>query len=78
LDPTGSDDEEDHGVKSSSVDIWEDADYLALLKEGVMPADVDIEEGKRIRKGQTPIAGRSSNCSSRVCMYPNLRRGCFW
>jgi hypothetical protein len=50
LDPTGSDDEEDHGVKSSSVDIWEDVDYLALLKEGVMPADVDIEEGKRIKK----------------------------
>ncbi|CAK9856367.1 unnamed protein product [Sphagnum jensenii] len=50
LDPTGSDDEEDHGAKSSSVDIWEDTDCLALLKEGVLPITVDIEEGKRIRK----------------------------
>jgi hypothetical protein len=50
LDPTGSDDKEDHRAKSSSVDIWEDADCLALLKEGVLPAAVDFEEGKRIRK----------------------------
>jgi hypothetical protein len=50
LDPTGSDDEEDHGVKSNFVDIWEDTDYLALLKEGVLPAAVNIEEGKRIKK----------------------------
>jgi hypothetical protein len=50
LDPTGFDDEEDHGVKSSFVDIWEDTDCLALLKEGVLPAAVNIEEGKRIKK----------------------------
>jgi hypothetical protein len=50
LDPTGSDDEEDHGAKSSSVDIWEDTDCLALIKEGKLPAVVDIEESKRIRK----------------------------
>ncbi len=50
LDPTGFDDEEDHGVKSSSVDIWEDTDCLALLKEGVLPAAVNIKEGKRIKK----------------------------
>ncbi|CAM6004345.1 unnamed protein product [Sphagnum balticum] len=34
LSPTGPDDEEDHGVKSSCVDIWEDTGCLTLLKEG--------------------------------------------
>jgi hypothetical protein len=78
LDPTGSDDEEDHGVKSSSVDIWEDTDCLALLKEGVLPTAVNIEEGKRIKKGQAPIAGRSRNFSLKSYWCPNLRRGCLW
>jgi hypothetical protein len=50
LDPTGSDDKEDHGMKSSFVDIWEDTDCLALLKEGVLPVVVNIEEGKKIKK----------------------------
>jgi len=47
---TESNDEEDHGVKSSYVDIWEDTDCLTLLKEGVLLDAVDFEESKRIRK----------------------------
>jgi hypothetical protein len=50
LSPTGPDDEEDHGVKSSCVDIWEDTECLTLLKEGVLSDAVDLEESKRIRK----------------------------
>jgi hypothetical protein len=50
LSPTESNDEEDHGVKLSCVDIWEDTDCLTLLKEGVLPDAVDFEESKRIRK----------------------------
>ncbi len=50
LSPTESDDEENHGVKSNCVDIWEDTDCLTLLKEGVLPDAVDFEESKRIRK----------------------------
>jgi hypothetical protein len=50
LSPTESDDEEDHGVKSSCVNIWEDTDYLMLLKEGVLPDAVNFEESKRIRR----------------------------
>jgi hypothetical protein len=50
LNPTRPDDEEDHGVKSSYVDIWEDTECLTLLKEGVLLDAVDLEEGKRIRK----------------------------
>jgi hypothetical protein len=50
LGSTESNDEEDHGVKSSYVDIWEDTDCLTLLKEGVLLDAVDFEESKRIRK----------------------------
>jgi hypothetical protein len=48
--PIEYDDEEDHGRKSSCVDIWEDTDCLMLLKEGVLPDAIDLEENKRIRK----------------------------
>ncbi len=50
LSPTESDDEEDHGVKSSCVDIWEDTYCLTLLKEGVLPDAIDLEECKKIKK----------------------------
>jgi len=50
LSPTESEDEEDHEVKSSCVDIWEDANCLMFLKEGVLHDAVDFEGGKRIRK----------------------------
>jgi len=50
LSPIESDDEEDHGVKSSCVDIWEDTNCLTLLKEGVLLDVVDFEKSKRIRK----------------------------
>jgi hypothetical protein len=50
LSPTESDDQEDHGVKSNCIDIWEDVNYLTLLKEGALPDAVDLEESKRIKK----------------------------
>jgi hypothetical protein len=50
LSPTESDEEEDHGVKTSCVDIWEDTDCMTLLKEGILPDAVDFEGIKRIRK----------------------------
>ncbi len=50
LSPTESDDEEDHGVKSSCVEIWKDIECLTLLEEGVLLDAVDLEESKRIRK----------------------------
>ncbi len=50
LNPTKPDDEEDHGMKSSCTDIWEDIECLMLLKEGVLSDAVDFEESKRIRK----------------------------
>jgi len=50
LSPTQSEGEEDHEVRSSCVDIWEDADCLMFLKEGILPDAIDYEEAKRIRK----------------------------
>ncbi len=50
LSPTEPDDEEDHGMKSSCANIWEDTKCLMLLKEGVLSDAVDFEESKRIRK----------------------------
>jgi hypothetical protein len=38
------------GVEARSVDIWQDATCLELLKEGQLPDTVDLEEGKRARK----------------------------
>jgi hypothetical protein len=49
LSPIESDDEENHGVKSSCIDIWEDTACLTLLKEGVLPDAIDFES-KKIRK----------------------------
>jgi hypothetical protein len=50
LSPTESNDEENHGVKASCTDIWEDIACLRLLEEGVLSDAVDLEESKRVRK----------------------------
>jgi hypothetical protein len=50
LSPTDSEDEEDCEGKTNYMDIWEDADCLTLLKEGVLAATVNPDESKRIRR----------------------------
>ncbi len=50
LSPTNSFEEGNQGVRSSSIDIWEDTDCLTLLQQGTLPDAVGVEEGKRIRK----------------------------
>jgi hypothetical protein len=50
VDPTGSREEDDCGVETKRTDIWKDATCLALLREGVLPNTIDLEEGKRARK----------------------------
>jgi hypothetical protein len=50
LSPTESNDEEDREVGVRCIDIWKDAVYLGLLKEGILPDTVDLEESKRARK----------------------------
>jgi hypothetical protein len=44
------DEEAKYGVKGKEPDIWQDSTCLALLKEGVLPNVVELEEGKRARK----------------------------
>ncbi len=72
LSPTESDDEEDHGVKSNCVDIWEDTDYLMLLKEGVLPNAVDLEEGKRIRKRASNYCWKEQKLFFKALLVPKL------
>jgi hypothetical protein len=44
------DEEAKYGVEVKEPDIWQDSTCLALLKEGVLPDVVELEEGKRTRK----------------------------
>jgi hypothetical protein len=37
-------------MDAKSIDIWKDATCLELLKEGMLPDTIDLEEGKRARK----------------------------
>jgi hypothetical protein len=50
VDPTVSGDEDKCGVETKGSDIWQDTTCLALLREGMLPEVIDIEEGKRARK----------------------------
>jgi len=42
--------EETREMDTRSIDIWKDATCLGLLKEGILPNTVDLEESKRVRK----------------------------
>jgi hypothetical protein len=50
LDPTEPSEEEGHEDDIKTVDIWSNAAYLTLLKDGVLPDTMDVEESKRVRK----------------------------
>jgi len=50
IDPTGSRKEEDRGLEIKDTDIWRDATCMALLREGMLPDTIDLEEVKRVRK----------------------------
>jgi hypothetical protein len=70
LSPTGPDDEEDHGVKLNCVDIWEDAECLTLLKEGVLSDAVDLEESKRIRKRASNYCWKEQKLFFKALLVP--------
>jgi hypothetical protein len=44
------DEEAEYGVEVKEPDIWVDSTRLALLKEGMLPDVVELEEGKKARK----------------------------
>jgi hypothetical protein len=70
LSPTEPDDEEDHGVKSSCIDIWEDTECLTLLKEGVLLDAVDLEESKRIRKRASNYCWKEQKLFFKALLVP--------
>ncbi len=45
-----SGEEETYNMGARSIDIWKDATCLRLLKEGIIPGTVDLEESKKARK----------------------------
>jgi hypothetical protein len=47
---TESDEEETREMDTRSIDIWNEATYLGLLKEGILPNIVDLEESRKARK----------------------------
>jgi hypothetical protein len=67
LSPTDSEDEEDCKGKTSCMDIWEDADCLTLLKEGVLAATVNLDESKRIRRRVSNYDWREQKLFLRTC-----------
>jgi hypothetical protein len=50
LGQTRSGEEETYEMDTRSIDIWKDATCLGLLKGGVLPDTIDLEESKRARK----------------------------
>jgi len=50
IDRTRSGKEEDRGLETKDTDIWRDATYMALLREGMLPDTIELEEVKRARK----------------------------
>jgi len=70
LSPAGPDDEEDHGVKSSCIDIWEDTECLTLLKEGVLLDAVGLEESKRIRKRASNYCWKEQKLFFKALLVP--------
>ncbi len=50
-----------HEIDAKPVDIWSDATYLTLLREGELPATMDFEESKRAKKRVTSYCLRGEN-----------------
>jgi hypothetical protein len=77
LSPTQSEGEEDHEVRSSYVDIWEDANYLMFLKEGVLPDAVDYGEAKRIRKRASNYCWKEQKLFFKALLVPKSEERVF-
>jgi len=50
INPTTVSEGVEYGAEVKEPNIWRDAIYLALLKEGVLPDLIEQEEGKRARR----------------------------
>jgi hypothetical protein len=77
LKPPQSEDEEDHEVRSSCIDIWEDIDCLMFLKEGVLPNAIDYEGAKRIRKRASNYCWKEQKLFFKALLVPKSEERVF-
>ncbi|CAM6063781.1 unnamed protein product [Sphagnum tenellum] len=70
LDPTEPGEEEGHKDDTRIVDIWSDAAYLTLLREGVLPNTMDVEESRRAKKRVSNYCIRSERLYFRDLYVP--------
>ncbi len=77
LNPPQSEDEEDHEVRSSCVDIREDTDCLMFLKEGVLPDAIDYEGAKRIKKRGSNYCWKEQKLFFKALLVPKYEERVF-
>jgi hypothetical protein len=78
LDPTEPSEEGGHEDDIRTVDIWSDAACLTLLRDGVLPDTMDVEESKRSGRECLTTASGMKGSTSGICMCPSQRRGLHW
>jgi hypothetical protein len=60
------------GSEMKGTDIWQDANCLALLKEGVLPELIELEESKRVRKRTTSYYWKEQKLFFKDLYVPRL------
>jgi len=70
LDPTDPNEEKGHEDDTRTVDIWNDATCLTLLRDGVLLDTMDVEESKRARKRVSNYCIRSERLYFRDLYVP--------
>ncbi len=69
--PTGYGEEEKCEMDAISTDIWKDAPCLKLLKEGMWPDTINLEEGKRAKKGSSNYCWKEQRLYFKGLYVPN-------
>jgi hypothetical protein len=72
LSHTESDEEETRIMDTRSIDIWKNATCLGLLKEGILPDTVNLEESKRARKRITNYCWKEQRLYFKGLYVPKL------
>ncbi len=78
LDPIEPSEEGGHEDDNKTVDIWSDAACLTLLRDGVLPDTMDVEESKRVRKRVSNYCIKANGSTSGIGMYPSQMKGPHW
>jgi hypothetical protein len=59
-------------MDTRSIDIWKDATCLGLLKEGILPDTIDLEESKRAIKRITNYCWKEQRLYFKGLYVPKL------